>query len=267
MPTLAEATFRSSTAADRIRIGNVPIDRISFSAALDRIAALVGGTAGGAVFTPNVDHVVTAEDDQEFRAAYLAADLCLVDGQPLVWAAALLGARLPEKISGSDLMLPLLQRAAREGWRVYLLGGAEGVAEALSRDLPARLGVSVCGASSRRISLRRSAEDEQVARAIAQSGAQLVLVGLGAPKQELWIHRCRPWLGPAVCVAVGASLDFLAGRVKRAPRWVSKAGLEWLFRLLQEPGRLWRRYLIKDPRFLYVLLRQLAAVRRTGPHA
>ena len=252
-----------TTAADRIRIGYIPIDRIGFRESLDRIAALVAAGTGGTVFTPNVDHVVTAEEDEEFRAAYEAADLCLADGQALIWASALLGNRLPEKISGSDLILPLLQRAAREGWRVYLLGGAEGVVESLSRQLPARLGVSVSGVSSRRISVRPSAQDEEVARAIAQSGAQLLLVGLGMPKQELFIHRCRRWLGPAVCVGVGASLDFLAGRVKRAPRWVSKAGFEWLFRLLQEPGRLWRRYLIKDPRFLLVLIRQAAAIRRT----
>ena len=209
------------------------------------------------MYTPNVDHVVGADSDDEFCEAYRTASLSLVDGQPLVWASWLLGAPLPEKISGSDLALPLLERAARAGWRVFLLGGAEGVAGELARDLAPRLGLRLVGAEAPRVSERGVPGEEEIARRVAATQAQLVLVALGSPKQELWIHRSRPLLGGAVCIGVGASLDFLAGRVRRAPRWISRAGLEWAYRLAQEPRRLFRRYLLKDPAIAGILLRTL----------
>jgi len=240
----------------RVRFGHVWVDALRFPAAVDRIELLVRSANGGSVFTPNVDHVVTAEDDLLFRAACASADLSLADGQPLVWASRLLGARLPEKISGSDLVWPLMERAARLGWRVYLLGGAPGAAQAAGARLERELGVCIAGVDAADIALDapEGAPDGALERVCA-ARPDLLLVALGSPKQERWIHRALPRLRPAVAVAVGASLDFLAGRVRRAPGWMSRAGLEWLYRLWQEPRRLAVRYLWKDPRFLGVLLR------------
>lgn len=246
----------------RLRLGGAFLDELTFAGALDAIEALVNARAGGSVFTPNVDHVVTLEGNAAFREAYAAASLCLVDGMPVLWASRLLGLPLPEKVSGSDLVMPLMERAAARGWRVFLTGGAPGVAAQAAEVLRGR-GVNVVGVNAPRIAPSPGEADESATAAaeVAAARPDLVLVAFGAPKQELWIHRHRTTLGPAVCVAVGASLDFVTGRVQRAPQWVSRVGLEWAYRLAQEPGRLWRRYLVNDPLFLLILARALAAPR------
>ncbi len=237
----------------RVLVGHLWIDAVSFREAIERIAALVAARSGGSVFTPNVDHVVTAEDDLTFRSAYDRADLSLADGQPLVWATWLLGTPVPEKVSGSDLVRPLLERAAAEGWRVYLLGGAPGSAEAAAVRLQRELGVRVVGHDAPRIQTEGDPGEEVVVERVRRAAPDLLLVGLGAPKQERFIDRITSRVRPAVALGVGASIDFLAGRVRRAPAWVSRSGFEWLYRLAQEPRRLAHRYLVKDPRFALVV--------------
>jgi N-acetylglucosaminyldiphosphoundecaprenol N-acetyl-beta-D-mannosaminyltransferase len=239
----------------RVRLGSIWIDSLTFAGALDRIERLVEAGSGGAVFTPNVDHVVNAESNAALRAAYARASLSLVDGQPLVWASRLLGAALPEKISGADLVEPLMERAGQRGWRVFLVGGAKGSARAAAERFRAAYGVAVAGIEDGRIELDQTSKDEALLARIDAARPHLVLVALGAPKQEIWIDRRRERLAPAVALGVGAALDFVAGAQQRAPRWVQRAGLEWLYRLLQEPRRLARRYLWNDTRFLAVLLR------------
>lgn len=243
-------------------MGRLWLDAVTFTGALDRIAALVATHRGGAVFTPNVDHVVTAEDDPIFRAAYAEASLSLPDGQALVWATRVLGTPVPEKVSGSDLVRPLLERAAAERWRVYLLGGAPGTAETVAARIERELGVEVAGLDAPRISLEGGPDEAAVIERVRHARPDLVLVALGSPKQERFIGRARAALAPAVAMGVGASLDFLAGRVRRAPGWIAGAGLEWLFRLSLEPRRLAYRYLVKDPRFVAVLARTAREPRR-----
>jgi N-acetylglucosaminyldiphosphoundecaprenol N-acetyl-beta-D-mannosaminyltransferase len=247
--------------AARVRIGGVPIDCLTMAQAVDAIDELVQAGRGGAVFTPNVDHVVQCQDDPLLRAAYEAASLSLADGMPVVWASRLLGRPLPERVSGSDLVGPLMGRAALRRWRVLLLGGGEGVAERAATKLSANNpGLEVVGTLSPRIDLRESScERSGVLDAVRRSAPDLVLVALGAPKQELWIHESRQALAPAVLLGVGATLDFLAGTVPRAPAWMSRVGLEWLHRLASDPVRLWRRYLVRDPRFLGIVLSDLRA--------
>lgn len=251
------------TRREGLKIGSVWIDRLTFAQALDEIDALVESGRGGRVFTPNLDHVVLASDDAAFREAYAAAELSLVDGKPLVWASRLLGKTLPEKISGSDLVWPLLERAGQKKWRVYLLGGADGVAAEAAEVMGRRYGVNVVGIDAPRVSRDGEVQDagESLTR-IQEARPNLVLVALGAPKQELLIHRIVADIRPAVALGIGGSLDFIAGRVKRAPRWVSESGFEWLYRLSREPRRLWRRYLLNDPRFAAILLRDLLRKRK-----
>ena len=250
----------------RLAIGHVPVDVVTLDGALDAIARLVEARRGGAVFTPNVDHVVKAERDAELRAAYARADLSLADGMPLVWASRLLGRPLPERVAGADLVLPLAARAAERGWSIYLLGGAPGDAERAAAELVRRSGVRIAGVDAARIELGDdgAAERRAVLDRIRAAAPDLVYVALGAPKQELWIHRHRTELGPAVLLGVGASLAFIAGTVPRAPRWMARAGLEWLHRLGHEPRRLWRRYLVDDVAFVPILAR---AVLRRGRSA
>jgi N-acetylglucosaminyldiphosphoundecaprenol N-acetyl-beta-D-mannosaminyltransferase len=246
----------------RLTIGGVPVDRVTFAGALDRIEALVAAGQGGAVYTPNVDHVVIAQRNPAFAAAYRAVDLSLADGMPILWSASLLGEPVPEKVSGSDLIVPLAERAAARGWRVFLIGGAPGVAEeaaaAFRRQLP---GIQIVGTAAPRIDATGDEPGGASLDLLCAERPDLVLVAFGAPKQELWIHRHRARLGAAVCVGIGASLDFVAGRVQRAPRWISRSGLEWAYRLGREPRRLWRRYLVDDPRFARILWRELRSRR------
>jgi len=249
----------------RLHLGRLVIDRLTSAGALEAIERLVERQRGGTVVTPNVDHVVIAERNEEFRAAYASADLSLADGMPIVWSSRLLGAPLPEKISGSDLVLPLMDRAAARSWRVFLLGAGPGVAQAASERLRRERGVDVVGVAAPLVRVGQGESDPEgdaAVEAIRAANPHLVLVAFGAPKQEIWMHRRRDALAPAVLLGVGASLDFVAGRVRRAPRWVSRAGLEWLWRLAREPRRLARRYLVEGARFAAILWRELRARRR-----
>jgi N-acetylglucosaminyldiphosphoundecaprenol N-acetyl-beta-D-mannosaminyltransferase len=245
-----------------LRLGPVRVDPVTLREALHSVEELVARGEGGAVFTPNIDHVVLADENPRMRAAYARVSLSLADGVPLLWASRLLRQPLPEKVSGSDFVPVLLDRAAKLGWRVYFLGGAPGIA-ALARDkLLERLpGLQIVGVESPNVDTNAPPDPEILGR-IREARPHIVLVALGAPKQEIWIDATREQLRPAVLLGIGASLDFIAGTIPRAPRWVSQAGLEWLFRLSREPGRLWRRYLLRDPKFLMILGRSL--VSRVG---
>jgi N-acetylglucosaminyldiphosphoundecaprenol N-acetyl-beta-D-mannosaminyltransferase len=244
--------------ADRFFLGNVPVDPLTLEEAIDRIGSLVDAE-GGTVFTPNVDHVVLAEEAPAFRAAYQSTSLSLVDGMPVLWACRMLGYPVPEKVSGSDLVRPLLARAAACGWRVYLLGGRPGVADRaralLTSEFP---DLQIAGVDSPPVDMGApAAARQEITERIRTAQPDLVLVALGSPKGELWAAEARAALPATVIVGVGAALDFLTGAQARAPRWLSEHGLEWLYRLSLEPRRLWQRYLLRGPRFLPVVLRSL----------
>lgn len=242
--------------SNRIYMGRVPVDAITLEEAIDAIDTLIANRCGGTVFTPNVDHIVVAETSERFYQAYSSVDLSLVDGMPVLWASKFLGTPLPEKISGSDLVMPLLERARVKKHRVYFLGADPGVAALAKQKIEEAMpGVEIVGVSSPRIDVDGDLTD--VINAVVQTRPNVVLVALGAPKQEIFCHEHRKQLAPAVLVGIGASLDFIAGVKRRAPRWISAAGLEWLFRLAQEPRRLAYRYLVRDPKFLSILWKQL----------
>ncbi len=255
----------------RLWLGHVPVDALSFDEAIARICALVEQGRGGTVFTPNVDHVILGQEHQALQEAYAAADLALVDGVPVLWFSRLLGLAAPEKISGSDLVRPLLREAARRGFRVCLYGAGDGVAaraaEILRCENP---GLEVVATLNPRIDMSRlPSQRAGLRRELRETQADLVLLALGAPKAETFAQECRAEMPAAVFVCVGAGLDFVVGTVRRAPRWVSTAGFEWLFRLAQEPRRLWRRYLVRGPRALPLFLGLLLSPRRArqAPHA
>lgn len=241
----------------RLTIGRVPIDVVTFQQAMERIEALVDAKQGGSVFTPNVDHVVNVESDDVFAAAYQRASLSVADGMPLVWASKVLGQPLPERVAGSDLLEPTLQLAAKRGWRVFFLGAGPGVAEKAAAVARERFGTNVVGTDSPFVKLDDAAQIDRIAHQLADSKAEIVMMAFGAPKQELLIDRIAERVKPAVMLGIGASLDFLAGTVKRAPAIMRSTGFEWLYRLSQEPGRLWKRYLVNDPKFAVILLRTL----------
>ncbi len=243
----------------RVRFGRLWVDALAFDDAIESVRDLVRSGEGGAIFTPNVDHVVMADRHAGLRRAYRRASLSFADGMPLVWTSRLLGKRIPEKLSGSDMIVPIAQLAAEEKWGVYLLGGMPGepgAAELAAQRFTETFGVRIVGVDPSFVSLDGSgATDAAVLERVRAAKPDLVFVALGAPKQELWIARCLDEIRPAVAIGVGASLDFISGQISRAPRWVSNAGFEWAYRLAQDPRRLWKRYLIRGPRFIGILWR------------
>lgn len=251
----------------RVRIGRIDVDALAFHQALDAVEELVARGRGGTVFTPNVDHVVQANDDLLLREAYARADLCLVDGMPVLWAARALGSPLPEKISGSDFVRPLVARAAMLGWRIYFLGARPGVGAKAKQVLEREFHqVQIVGVSSPDIDLSGEVPRGEI-DAIRAAQPNLLFLALGMPKQEIAAERIREAVAPAVILGVGAVLDLVSGNAKRAPRWMSVAGLEWLYRLAREPRRLWRRYLLRDPRFLAIVVHQALTMAHVGASA
>jgi N-acetylglucosaminyldiphosphoundecaprenol N-acetyl-beta-D-mannosaminyltransferase len=251
----------------RVRLGRLWVDVLSRREAVNRIGELVDRGQGARVFTPNLDHIVLVERRARFRGAYRRATLSLVDGMPLVWASRLLGHPLPERVSGADLIDPVCARAAARGWRVFLLGGGAGTAERAAARLIERHGVNIVGCAAPRIDVEHPERDGDVITAIRAARPDVLFVALGSPKQELWIDQSAAQLVPIVCIGVGAGLDFVAGTVSRAPAWIGRLGFEWLYRLLMEPRRLWRRYLVEGPPGLRALwrTRKVPAAKRYRP--
>jgi exopolysaccharide biosynthesis WecB/TagA/CpsF family protein len=189
-----------------------------------------------------------AARDDGYRSQLGRFDFVLNDGVGVSMAARMQGRRFPANLNGSDFTPKLLRRCAANGWPVYLLGGLPGVADRAAANLKRTIpGLQIAGT---RHGYFEPEDERAVAAAIRASGAQAVLVGLGNPQQEAWLDRNLSATGARIGVGVGAFLDFAAQRVRRAPAWVNSAGLEWVYRLLREPGRLWRRYLLGNPEFL-----------------
>ncbi len=243
------------------RILGVRVDDVTEDEAVAICARFVGAGEGRRIVaTPNPEIVMAALDDRALRHALAQADLALPDGGGLLLAARLWGRPLREQVRGSDLTNRLLERAAAHGWRVFLLGGGQGVAEDAAARIAARWpGVRLVGTMA---GLADEAHDATTRGAVAGAGrVDLLLVGYGASRQERWMVRNVPLLDVGVALGIGGTLDFLAGRVRRAPRWVRQAHLEWLFRLLIQPWR-WRRQLRAARFFPLILLRASRERRR-----
>jgi len=223
---------------------------------------------GGWLVTANLDFLRRHVRDRAARALYAGADLRVADGMPLVWAARLQGATMPERIAGSSLMLPLVERAAEAGRSVYLLGGEPAANAAAAALLMARWpSLRLCGASSPMVGSPPTPEELGALRnAIVPLRPDLLLVGMGSPKQEQIIHALRAELPSTWMIGVGISFSLVAGHQRRAPAWMQRSGLEWCWRLAQDPRRLARRYLVEDLPFSLELmahvLRRRAARRR-----
>jgi N-acetylglucosaminyldiphosphoundecaprenol N-acetyl-beta-D-mannosaminyltransferase len=244
----------------------VPLALTDYEGTLDWIDAAVAAGHRGYVCVAATHTVMAAQEDPELRAAVLGADFTVPDGQPLVWALNLLGHRLSDRVYGPDLMERACERAAASGLRFYLYGGRnQGALAQLARNLRLRHpGLRIVGGHVPPFRPLSDAEQAAVVADIRRSGADVVWVGIGVPKQEKWMADMRARLHAPVLVGVGAAFDFHAGLVPQAPGAMQRLGLEWVFRLAQEPGRLWRRYLRYNPRFVWGFARQFARHRRRG---
>ncbi|HIK57432.1 MAG TPA: WecB/TagA/CpsF family glycosyltransferase [Synechococcales cyanobacterium M55_K2018_004] len=237
----------------RVNVLNLQIDNLTTEELLQRLDS-------GVVFTPNVDHLVKLQHDPEFLEVYETADFRVCDSKILMYASRFLGCPLREKISGSDLFPAFYEyHRQNEDIKIFLLGAREGVAAEAQRRINEKVGRNiVVGAHSPSFGFEKDPEEcAQIIEMIKASGATVLAVGVGAPKQEKFISQYRAQLPTIkIFLAIGATIDFEAGNVSRAPKLLSELGLEWLYRLLAEPKRLWRRYLLEDPLFFWLILQQ-----------
>ena len=255
---------------EKVDLFGISISNIDLQELEDAIDNLIARGVPSFVVTPNVDHLCLLANSQAFRDAYQNASLTVVDGMPIVWAARLFGCPLKEKLSGSDLVPALSKFAARQGHSVYLLGAAEGVAEEAARHLQAQNpGIRVVGCYSPPFGFYNDPnEKEDIMQRLHEAAPHICFVALGSPKQEIFINEIYKQAPGTVFIGIGAGLDFIAGRVRRAPLWLRNAGFEWLWRLLMEPRRLWRRYLYDSGLFLRLVWREFRGrrLRPTDPH-
>ncbi|HXC75429.1 MAG TPA: WecB/TagA/CpsF family glycosyltransferase [Candidatus Acidoferrum sp.] len=221
----------------QVRVLGVRVDCLDMAAALTRIEQLADDGGHHLVATLNPEFVMRAKSDPEFARVLESADLCLADGSGVVWAARRQGCTMREPVTGVDIIPPLAAMCARRHFRLFLLGAEPGVAEDLAHRLRAEHpGLEVAAHAG---SPDPSADAETLDRIGAQR-PHVLLVAYGHPKQELWIDRMRDSLGVSVAMGVGGSFDYLTGRIPRAPAWMRRAGLEWLFRLVRQPWRIRR---------------------------
>jgi N-acetylglucosaminyldiphosphoundecaprenol N-acetyl-beta-D-mannosaminyltransferase len=247
-----------------VTIAGARLDALAFDDVVETIVAHAAhGGAPAYVVTPNAHHVVLLQRDARLREIYEHAFLVVADGVPLLWAARLLGMHLPGRVNGTDLFEALCARAASEGLRVFLLGGRAGAADAAAAHLTARHpSLNICGTHCPPMNFEKDAtESGQVLAAIGDARPHILFVGLGAPKQEYWMYSTCEQLGVPVSLGIGVSFEFVGGIVPRAPLWMQRAGLEWLYRLVAEPGRLWKRYVIGNAFFCALVARQWIALR------
>jgi len=247
----------------RVAVGGVGIDPLTEDEVVDRIEAELRADRGGHVVTPNVDICRAIAREPALGELVRRAELVVADGMPLVWASRLLGTPVPGRVTGADLIWSLSKRAALRGWPVYLLGAPPGVARRAAAELTGcHPRLHVCGVDAPPYGFDASARGRaRVLRKVVAAGPRIVFVGLGFPRQDLLIAELRLALPRAWFVGCGAAIAFAAGTTSRAPGWMRAAGLEWLFRLGSEPGRLARRYLVDDAPFALRLLITSAAVR------
>ena len=236
----------------RMKFMNTEIDNLTMKEALVRIDELIKENKNAYVVTPNVDHIIQIERGGELVEVYKNADLILTDGKPLIWISKWYGTPIKEKISGSDLFPRLCAMAAKRGYKMYFLGAAEGVAAKAADNLERRFpGLQVVGTYSPPYGFEKNeVEVEKIKKMIKEAQPHILIVGLGCPKQELFILHYKDELEVPISLGLGASLDFEAGEVKRAPKWMADHGLEWLYRITQDPKRLAKRYFVDDRKII-----------------
>jgi N-acetylglucosaminyldiphosphoundecaprenol N-acetyl-beta-D-mannosaminyltransferase len=240
-----------------------PIAITDYEGAMDAMDAMVATRTAGYVCAVAVHALTVGYDDPEMRAALRGATLVLPDGMPVVWAANMLGEKLDDRVYGPELMLRYNDRCVEQGHRVWLYGGRDqGSLVQLALNLRQRHpGLKIVGGYSPPFRSMNSEEEDALVRQINDARPDVLWVGIGVPKQEKWMARMRGRLDVPVICAVGAAFDFHAGRISQAPKWMQDRGLEWTYRIAQEPRRLLPRYLYFNPRFVLAFARQYLAER------
>jgi len=252
---MVKSTLPDASSIERINILGVPVSALNMTLAIRTIEGWVKRREARYVCVCDVYSASLASGRTDHLAALQGADMVAPDGKPLSVVGRLRGNKTIQRVSGPDLMPALCAYSASRGWKHYFYGGAEGVAEELAANLKAaNPELEIAGTECPPFREQTRDEKQATVDRITASGAHIVWVGLGCPKQERWIAENVGKIPNAVLIGVGAAFDFQTGRVRRAPMWMRNAGLEWLHRLISEPRRLWRRYLVYAPRFVFLNL-------------
>jgi N-acetylglucosaminyldiphosphoundecaprenol N-acetyl-beta-D-mannosaminyltransferase len=257
----AELRTLAADGRDRTPLCGVLLDRVGVADAARKLASYAASPRMHQVVTVNLDFLRIAQVDDDFRQTINEADLAVADGMPLVWASRLGGRPLPERVTGNSLVEKACELSAATGAGIFLLGARPGLAEAAARTIATRYpGAMVAGTYSPPFGPLSPDVDREMVERVNRSGARILLVALGAPRQDKWIRAHRHELRVGVALGIGCGIDLLAGIVPRAPLWMQRAGLEWLHRFRCEPGRLWRRYFVNDtPMFARLVAESLRA--------
>ncbi len=242
----------------RVYILGVNVDNISIGGTIEKIEESIKNCRCAYIVTPNVHHLIILQRDEMFKKVYQDADLAIPDGMPLIWASKFLGMPLQERVSGSDLVPVLCKLANEKRYKIFFLGGRPGAAQKAKEVLENRYpGIPIVGTYCPPFGFENDeAENRKIIETIKTAKPDMLLVGLGAPKQEKWIHKNYKELNVPVSIGIGVTFEFISGIIKRAPQWMQRMGLEWAWRLMMEPRRLWKRYLIEDMQFFWLIIKQ-----------
>lgn len=238
------------------------IRAVSFVDAVSLLSQAVKQRPAQVVVTPNVDHIVSLADNPELKQTYATADFLFADGMPVVWASKLLGKHLPERVTGADLFTALCEQARQHAWHVAVIGGVPGQETMLlERFAQVYPGLNVSLNCPRMGFDYLGADGQACVKWVNEIAPDLVFVCLGFPRQDLWALHVREQINTGLLLGVGASMEFALGLVSRAPLWMQRSGLEWVWRLLSNPRKLWRRYLVRGPRFAGIVWKEWRRLR------
>ncbi|MES9950272.1 MAG: WecB/TagA/CpsF family glycosyltransferase [Candidatus Thiodiazotropha sp.] len=247
---------------ETIHAYNIEINPLTMNEAIEECFKLSRQRSGSVkyVVTPNLNHLVILERNTEFKKAYKSASLTLVDGMPVKWSLSLLGKPIPEVVPGSSLTIKLLQTINETNQTsIFLLGAAEGVAKNAVENIKSNWPkVKISGYYSPPQGFEKDEkQNEKIISLLNEKNPDIIIVGLGAPKQELWIYNNSDRIRAGVALCVGATIDFISGEKRRAPTWMQKMGMEWVYRIYTEPRRLFKRYLLDALAFPMIFVKQL----------
>lgn len=239
---------------DRIQFLGIPIDNLTMSETLTEISAAIDEGRQLHHVVVNAGKVVAMQNDEQLKESVVNSNLINADGQAVVWASRFLGTPLKERVAGIDLMENLVELSSKKNYKIFFLGATEEIVESVVNKYSRKYGKEII--AGYRNGYFNKSEEEQIAVQISKSKAQLLFVAISSPKKEKFLYQYRDQLANVnLIMGVGGSFDVVAGKVKRAPLWMQKAGLEWFFRFIQEPKRMWKRYLVGNTKFILLILK------------
>jgi len=247
---------------NRINFWGFPVDNLSLEEALQQIEGFIRTGKPHQHVAINVDKIIKMRKDPQFRKTIAGCDLITIDGQPLIWVSRLLGQPIKERFGGLDIINGIIPRAADKGYRIYLLGAREEVVEKVVEYYKLKFSsLKIAGWHNGYWEARK---EEKIVTEIRNVKPDILFVAVSSPKKEVFLQKYLRKMDVPFVMGVGGAFDIIAGVTKRAPKWMQRCSLEWLFRLYQEPLRLWKRYLIEDPIFVWLVLKELVKVRVLG---